>query len=405
MPNTLDQSILREYRRIRKIQYSSYPDASTSDKRTYNKILKDSGIKVFLKTLLNIFNPDKTKKKYIVLGLREESFLTSLPRKNTLLIARNFREAFFAITKGYSFRYLGLAEYYLIRAYFENKPSLLQGLVKQLVLLVTSSKKSRFIFYFNDFAPLEVIFRIISNEGKRVFTVCVQHGVLLKSNQGFIQEGSLSDYFLANGHEQAEIAPKFLGEKVKIVNLGPAYELPLLKEKSSLEVILVSNGGGDVDLKRSQLTNLILNKLSKKLEENLINYAIKLHPSDVILSYDAKEKIFLGTKNDVLSNNLKIFIGIASSLLYEAHSIGHTSIEIKIRDESVRLNSQQLNTFVPDYSFYDDQLNELCRKLRMNHFTEKKEVDKFYSLPLKERVTLVISKIENTNYQLNTIKI
>ena len=108
----------------------------------------------------------------------------------------------------------------------------------------------------------------------------------------------------------------------------------LLKEKSSLEVILVSNGGADVDLKRSQLTNLILNKLSKKLEENLINYSIKLHPSDVILSYDAKEKIFLGTKNDVLSNNPKIFIGFVSSLLYEAHSIGHTSIEIKIRDES-----------------------------------------------------------------------
>ena len=396
MPNTLEQSILREYRRIRKIQYSSYPETSTSDKRTYNKILKDSGIKVFLKTLLNVFNPDKTKKKYIVLGLREESFLTSLPRKNTLLIVRNFREAFFAIKKGYSFRYLGLAEYYLIRAYFENKPSLLQGLVKQLVVLVTSSKKSRFIFYFNDCAPLEVIFRIISNEGKRVFTVCVQHGVLLKSHQGFIQEGSLSDYFLANGHEQAEIAPKFLGEKVKIVNLGPAYELPLLKEKSFLEVILVSNGGADVDLKRSQLTNLILNKLSKKLEENLINYAIKLHPSDIILSYDAKEKIFLGTKNDVLSNNPKIFIGFVSSLLYEAHSIGHTSIEIKIRDESVRLYSQQLNTFVPDYSFYDDQLNELCQKLSMIPFIEKKEVNKFYSLPLKERATLSISKIENS---------
>ena len=396
MPNTLEQSILREYRRIRKIQYSSYPETSTSDKRTYNKILKDSGIKVFLKTLLNVFNPDKTKKKYIVIGLREKSFLTSLPRKNTLLIARNFREAFFAITKGYSFRYLGLAEYYLIRAYFENKPSLLQGLVKQLVVLVTSSKKSRFIFYFNDFAPLEVIFRIISNEGKRVFTVCVQHGVLLKVSEEYILEGQLSDYFLANGHEQAEIAPEFLGEKVKIVNLGPAYELPLLKEKASLEVILVSNGGGDVDLKRSQLTNLILNKLSKKLEENLINYAIKLHPSDVNLSYDAKEKIFLGTKNDVLSNNPKIFIGIVSSLLYEAHSIGHTSIEIKLRDESAKLNSQVLNTFVPDYSFYDDQLNELCQKLSMIPFIEKKEVNKFYSLPLKERITLSISKIENS---------
>ena len=338
----------------------------------------------------------RPKKKYIVLGLREESFLTSLPRKNTLLIARNLREVFFAITKGYSFRYLGLAEYYLMRAYFENKPSLLQGLVKQLVVLVASSKKSRFIFYFSDFAPLEVIFRIISNEGKRVFTVCVQHGVLLKTNQGFIQVGSLSDYFLANGHQQAEIAPKFLGEKVKIVNLGPAYELPLLKEKSSLEVILVSNGGADVDLKRSQLTNLILNKLSKKLEENLINYSIKLHPSDVILSYDAKEKIFLGTKNDVLSNNPKIFIGFVSSLLYEAHLIGHTSIEIKLRDESAKLNSQQLNTFVPDYSFYDDQLNELCQKLSMIPFIEKKEVDEFYLLPLKERVSLSVSKIENS---------
>jgi hypothetical protein len=396
MPNTLDQSILREYRRIRKIQYSSYPDASTSDKRTYNKILKDSGIKVFLKTLLNIFNPDKTKKKYIVLGLREESFLTSLPRKNTLLIARNLREVFFAITKGYSFRYLGLAQHYLIRAYFENKPSLLQGIVKRVVRLLISSKNSRFIFYFNDVTPLEVIFRIISNEGKRVFTVCVQHGVLLKVSGEFIQEGQLSDYFLSNGHEQAEIAPEFLGEKVKIVNLGPAYELPLLKEKASLEVILVSNGGGDVDLKRSQLTNLILNKLSKKLEENLINYAIKLHPSDVNLSYDAKEKIFLGTKNDVLSNNPKIFIGFVSSLLYEAHSIGHTSIEIKLRDESAKLNSQQLNTFVPDYSFYDDQLNELCQKLSMIPFIEKKEVDEFYLLPLKERVSLSVSKIENS---------
>ena len=103
MANTLEQVILREYRRIKKIEYSRYPDASSSDKRTYNKILKDSGIKVFLKTLLNLFNLSKTKKKYIVLGLREESFLTSLPRKNTLLIARNTKEAFFAIKKRYSF--------------------------------------------------------------------------------------------------------------------------------------------------------------------------------------------------------------------------------------------------------------------------------------------------------------
>ena len=396
MANTLEQSILREYRRIRKIQYSSYPEASTSDKRTYNKILKDSGIKVFLKTLLNLFNPGKTKKKYIVLGLREESFLTSLPRKNTLLIARNFKEAFFAIKKRYSFRYLGLAEYYCIRAYFENKPSLLQGIVKEIAGLLTSSKNSRFIFYFNDVSPLEIIFRVISSEKKGLLTVCVQHGVLLEASKEYILEGQLSDYFLANGHEQAEIAPKLLGEKVKIVNLGPAYELPLIKEKAPLEVILVSNGGEDVDLKRSQLTNLILNKLSKKLEQNLINYSIKLHPSEVIRSLDAKEKIFLGTKNDVLSNNPKIFIGFVSSLLYEAHSIGHTSIEIKIRDESAKLNNQLLNTFVPDYSFYDDQLNELCQKLSMNHFTEKKEVDKFYSLPLKERVALVISKIENS---------
>ena len=62
MANTLEQSILKEYRRIRKIHYSCYSETSTSDEHTYNKILKDSGIKVFLKILLNLFNPSKTKK-------------------------------------------------------------------------------------------------------------------------------------------------------------------------------------------------------------------------------------------------------------------------------------------------------------------------------------------------------
>lgn len=394
MSNHLEQEIVNEYTRIKEILYSTYPEAKSSDQSTYKSILKESKFKMFFKILMGLLNSNVSEKEYLVLGLREKSFLTSLPRKKTALIAKNLSEVLFAIKERYSFYYLGLAEYKMIEAYFERDPSKLVGILVKILRLVDKLKKPAFIFYFTDVAPMEIIFRIISNQNEGLFTICLQHGVLLEVNQEFILEGSLSDYFLSNGEEQRRIASRLLGEKTKIFDMGPAYEFPIIEDEGPLDVILVTNGGADVDLKRSSLTNRVLNQLSKRLEVHSIKFSIKLHPSDQSISFEAKENLYNGTKYDVLSNKPKVFIGFVSTLLYEAHLIGHTSVEIRLRNEKLELNCEQLNTFTPDYSFFDDELDLLCNKLKELDCIKKKEVESFKALPLKERIYDSITRIE-----------
>ena len=48
-----------------------------------------------------------------------------------------------------------------------------------------------------------------------------------------------------------------------MINLGPLFDIPNVKDNSDLEIVLVSNGGADVDKARSNLTAKIILDISK----------------------------------------------------------------------------------------------------------------------------------------------
>ena len=398
----LEKKILREFSEIRELQYGTYPKMRSSDMSTYENLKKTPWIKISIKKLLNIFSFTRTEKKYFVLGIREKEFLSCLPKHSTVLIVQSLKEAIFALRNRFNFIYFGLINYCLIRAFIEKKPQYLKEIVKNASRILSRNTYPSLIIYFNDVKPMEVLFRCVAtNLDKKITTVCGQHGLLLDlGKEDYIIEGKYSDYFLAIGNSQKKIAHEKLGSKTKIINLGPLRCLSKLDPSNIVEIILVSNGGADVDETRSKLTaNLLLN-LSRKLEENSIEHLIKPHPTDDQSVYSESKKVFLGDKSVLLTKKPRVFIGFVSSLLYEAHTVGHTTIEIKFRKKGFNLNHHENNSFITDHSFYEDQLEEISNTLISMKEVQRNETDSYYFEPLKNRVLSSLAKIERENLSL-----
>jgi hypothetical protein len=398
----LEEEILKEFSEIRELQYESFPDMRSSDLSTYENLKKTPWIKIFIKKLLNIFSFPIAEKKYFVLGIREKEFLSCLPKHSTVVIVQSFKEAIFALRNGFDFIYFGLINYSLIRAFFEKKPQYLKEIVKNASRILLLSAHPSLIIYFNDVKPMEVLFRrVATNLDKKITTVCGQHGLLLDTDkEDFIFEGEYSKYFLAIGNSQKKIAQEKFGSKTKIINLGPLKCLSELDPFNIVEVILVSNGGADVDEARSKLTTKLILNLSRILEKYSIGHKIKPHPSEDLSVYSKSNKVFLGDKSELLTKKPRVFIGFVSTLLYEAHVIGHTTIEIKFRKKGFNLNHHQSNTFITDHSFYEDQLEEISNTLISMKEVQRNETDSYYFEPLKNRVLSSLAKIERDSLSL-----
>ena len=393
---SLENKILKEFSKIREMQYRSYPEMRITDEETYKTIKGTSFIKILIKGLLSFFSLQTGKKKYFILGTRERDFISSLPKKETIIIVQSFREVLFAFQKGFNFIYMGLLQYQMIRAFIENDHKVIKHLTRKVTKIISHSIGSPLLIYFTDVHPAEILFRIVTEAKEKKFTtVCGQHGVFLNVNKpDFVYEGKYSDYFLATGNSQEKVAPNKIGNKVKVINLGPLFDIPNVKDNSDLEIVLVSNGGADVDKARSNLTAKIILDISKILEDNKINYVIKPHPSDDLRIFKENKHIYLGDKGSLISNKARIFMGFVSTLLYEAHVCGHTTAEIKLNKSNHLLNHEENNSFFIDHTFYENDLEAIGRVFSPMSSLKKKNVEDFYLKSLQSRLKSCLNKID-----------
>ncbi len=87
---SLENKILKEFSKIREMQYRSYPEMRITDEETYKTIKGTSFIKILIKGLLSFFSLQTGKKKYFILGTRERDFISSLPKKRNYYYCSKF---------------------------------------------------------------------------------------------------------------------------------------------------------------------------------------------------------------------------------------------------------------------------------------------------------------------------
>lgn len=305
-------------------------------------------IGLFIKPRLNHVN-----RIYIFEGLRNKEYMAAFSPETVFLVGSH-QEKDYAITHGYgfiwSFPMQSSIHSNLSRGWTYPAIRQLQFWTKLL------AKFDRVIFFLQeDTQPLGTFFVYLARSmPTTVSSVCIQHGYFLKYHYPIRNEGALSDINFVWEMKQAELIGS---NKLKTFEIGLPY-IAQAKPTSELNVVLV--GAGMVDsgsgiYERSIKTYTEINKLLAG--EMGVNVFYRPHPNE----YNDKKLIaalrdsfsLVESKDKLIQLNgpRALFIGVESSLLYEAGVAGHLVAHLKL-DESIP-------AFEFEFEFYETEGNKL----------------------------------------------
>lgn len=206
--------------------------------------------------------------------------------------------------------------------------------------------------------------------------IMIQHGYFATFNP-YLESNACDYYFL---YDQKKVRHYISAEKV--IEL----QLPIdVKVTKGFNQTIILIGTGD-DTNKKSLS--IFNKIWITLHENYqIQY--RPHPSEDF-SYNSTIQFSRNhqTKKDCLSEDLKIFIGYESTLLYEAMLIGHVCIAI---------SSKNITTidYEVDYILDDEKIPDL--RYTLEELVEKKwklhSLGKYKFPSLKDRFLKALSLV------------
>lgn len=264
----------------------------------------------------------------------------------------------------------------IIIAAKKNKP---EALVFQIKILAKKLSKSKFYFLlYEDTTPEGFFF---ANFGNTYYhpTIHIQHGTTAASVYKVIN-GDKSKYNILYSILQKEVLNN---QNTIAFELGPPFDIVPIAEVSK-EIVLVGSGEEfEPYFKSLEIYAFLEMKLKKAGWDVYYRPHYCENKSDYINKFS---KIEMCPKNELLSNSLKIFIGINSTLLFEAQSFGHCIITLK-------------DPLFPLYLFESDFQIEVSRIEEIDYYIGvayknllNKEVNK--PLRLKERFTPILKKIE-----------
>ena len=361
--------MLTENKLFIELQMKSWPQRRQSREEVYKLSFKENLIKRLVKYTLSKKIWSNSNKKFFVLGLRYKEILTSLPKAETLLIASSFREVLFSIFRGYNWIYLGQANDLLLKSFFETDTNQLFSLFKKVILLLNKSNRKKFILSTCDTKALPTLFRWASKLNKEInHTVCLQHGVFFKEN--IYYEGNLSDFNLLFSSSQVNFAKKIFDKPDNLIELGPPWNIPVVEDRSSCEVILVSGGGWGQENELHLKTLDILIDVSRLLDKLKIDYSFRPHPDDILKGENKNfRRINSQPAEQILSGNPKIFIGFVSTLLLDAYCCGHTIIQINHEMQKDKLILES------DFVILEKELNLIPQIIEDNIILKRRNRD------------------------------
>ncbi len=315
--------------------------------RSYGSIIRTI-IGLFIKPRIN-----NSKIIYIFEGLKNQEYIAAF-RPESVVIIGSHQEKEYAMSNGHAFcwAFPMQSSIYSNMSRGWSYPAIMQ--LKYWTKLLAKSEQVIF-FLQEDTQPLGTFLvylsRLLSANSS---SVCIQHGYFLKYYFPIRNEGALTDFNFVWDSKQAELIGS---NKLKTFEIGLPY-IAKAKPSSELVVVLVGTGvvgnGSDI-YKRSIETYTEINKLvAYKIG---IKVFYRPHPNeynDKKLIARLQDRFSLVESKDKL-NQLNgpraLFIGVESSLLYEAGVAGHLVAHLKL-DESVP-------AFEFDFEFYETEVDKL----------------------------------------------
>ncbi len=349
------------------------------------------GLKCFIKTMIGLFikpHFNKEKEIYIFEGLRNKYYMAAFS-SDSIVIVGSHVEKEYANANGYGFCWS-----FPIESGIHSKISKGWNYPAIRQLLYWVDKLSIFskvtFFLYEDTQPLGLFMVHLSRLlHPNVSTVCIQHGYFGKQRgQSRRADGTYSDINFILDQRQA----KFLGSnRQKSYVIGLPY-VATAKPSNELQVVLVGTGGasdGTVWFERTINTYILIRKILSNISGVKVLY--RPHPNEYndekLLAELSNRFLLVDEPNKVkqLNGSRAIFIGILSSLLYEAgiagHHIGYFKLNPNVRPD-----------FDFDFEFEENETNELMEwvlSIKNNNNFEDKSLSVNQLAPL-ERFNLAL---------------
>ena len=180
-----------------------------------------------------------------------------------------------------------------------------------------------------------------------------------------------------------------------LIELGPPWNIPIVEDRASCEVILVSGGGWGQENEIHLKTLDILIDVSSLLDKLKIDYSFRPHPFDILEGENENfKRINSQPTEQILSGNPKVFIGFVSTLLLDAYCCGHTIVQINHEMEKDKLILES------DFVILEKELN-LIPQIIENNIILKRRNRGFSSNNLDLRLKDAFNHIEKKLLEKN----
>lgn len=222
------------------------------------------------------------------------------------------------------------------------------------VLQIKLSNKRRYFFLYDDLLPHGVFFSEFAREYNHT-TIMIQHGH--SGAEGRLVEGLGCDFNLV--YDEAGIGEGI--PKSSCYEIGIPLQLrPLARFDYTIILLGTGLSGARPEAYKASLTTY--QTITRLMAESDLSWCVfyRPHPNETTEHYAPFVKnIDRSEKRDCLSDTKKIFIGYASSMLYEAKMAGHYEINLK---SHLTPNI----TYQPSISLDEDQIDLLPKIITDN---------------------------------------
>jgi hypothetical protein len=290
--------------------------------------------------------------KYVFMGKFHHHIISILPNKEVMVMG-GINELLFCIKNGYRFFWTGFIFYGFNLFIFSKKNNLFNEAINALRKIFSKDNNKRYLFLPNDSLPEGMTLSFGLESTPMLNIICIAHGIINfeATRISVTPEGESCKFNLVWSESQKS----FFKNDVNHISfvLGLPYEVNPPQSQCK-EVIFVGHCGPSGAFQYF-FSMYHFTKLYRMFQAAGINVLYRPHPQDNIEKLLNFFKISFTEKNELLTSSSRIFIGLESSLLFEAHEFGHTTIGLNF----LELNHKHNRAFDVDFEVDSDNFESL----------------------------------------------
>lgn len=317
--NARFDAFLNKYRHIT----PSYVTNRYSIKPNYFWSLLQIGIFTFIGVLLVLATLFQTKRQLNFFeGGRFVDLHALLPADSVVIIG-GLREWRYCKQHGYRFHWDGYIRKLFNIFYFLKlnlAMSILSFLIRALIGRCLGAEGR--LFVFEDTVQTGISLSLILKDITPV--VCIAHGTIsrVSDNVDLVADGGMCAFNFVYDEHHAKVLQN-LGSTCFI--MGLPYEIPTLSGWVE-QIILIEQSTPDMPEEYDVCMPTMVT-LYKLLKQAGYDVTYRSRPGvDVSTLQNKFDSIHAGNKMDLLAKSRKVFVGISSTLLYEAAACGHVTV-------------------------------------------------------------------------------